>query len=32
MQAKTFYGLEDMLVQELKQLGASKIIKKNRAV
>jgi putative N6-adenine-specific DNA methylase len=32
MQAKTFYGLEDVLVQELKQLGASQIIKKNRAV
>lgn len=32
MQAKTFYGLEDMLVQELKQLGASQIVKKNRAV
>lgn len=32
MQAKTFYGLEDVLVQELKQLGASQIVKKNRAV
>ncbi|QYN50855.1 MULTISPECIES: class I SAM-dependent RNA methyltransferase [Apibacter] len=32
MQAKTFYGLEDALVQELKQLGASQIVKKNRAV
>ncbi|MDR2121683.1 MAG: class I SAM-dependent RNA methyltransferase [Flavobacteriaceae bacterium] len=32
IQAKTFYGLEDVLVQELKQLGASKIDKKNRAV
>lgn len=32
MQAKTFYGLENVLVQELKQLGASQIVKKNRAV
>lgn len=32
MQAKTFYGLEDVLVQELKHLGASQIVKKNRAV
>lgn len=32
MQAKTFFGLEDILAQELKQLGASKIKIKNRAV
>ncbi|MGM5629721.1 THUMP domain-containing protein [Apibacter raozihei] len=32
IQAKTFFGLEDILVQELKELGASKIISKNRAV
>lgn len=32
MQAKTFFGLEDILARELKQLGASKIKIKNRAV
>lgn len=32
MQAKTFFGLEDILAQELKQIGASKIKIKNRAV
>ncbi|MDR1876066.1 MAG: THUMP domain-containing protein [Flavobacteriaceae bacterium] len=32
IQAKTFYGLEEVLTQELKQLGASKINVKNRAV
>lgn len=32
MQAKTFYGLEDVLAHELRQIGASKIKIKNRAV
>ncbi len=32
IQAKTFFGLEAILSQELKQLGASKIDIKNRAV
>ena len=30
--AKTFHGLEDVLVKELEELGASDIIKRNRAV
>ncbi|MCK5455640.1 MAG: class I SAM-dependent RNA methyltransferase, partial [Melioribacteraceae bacterium] len=30
--AKTFFGLEDILAEELKSLGASNIIKHNRAI
>lgn len=30
--AKTFYGLEDVLVQELSEIGAEQIVKHNRAV
>ncbi|TWP27916.1 class I SAM-dependent RNA methyltransferase [Apibacter muscae] len=32
MQAKTFYGLEEVLAQELRQLGATNVHIKNRAV
>ena len=32
MLAKTFYGMEDLLVEELKNLGAQQIEKGNRVV